>query len=523
MKKKGFTLIELLAVILILAIIAVIVTPIISKIIDEAKVQSDKRSAEKFVRAAQTFFMESQMDDEKADLLDTNILDVLDLENVDAVGSVVAYSDGTVDMAIVIGKRCYTKTASQDLKDIQVSKDIDNCTVASSSVKVASINSGTDSIVITVDSTDLTMTSCKYGTTRGELNNDGTIDGNTCTIPESVAGKRYYYKITFSDGTTRSGSVQGQAGLINPNINQSGNGSTGSGNGGSSSGGSGSGGSGSGGVAAPILTEANGRTIYTGTMLANATPIYWDVTTGTKCDVVDFTANGGNTTAEMNSGCLKFWAYMEDGLSYTAVLDRGFSATEYQWASSGNNGLGPVTVLAALKEITDNWNGLVTPKNYTYVYLVGGTESAYRIPYETNGYHARLITTDEVARITRNTVFNPVSTDANGWFYLDGYASEQSGATWQTQIATASQKSAFYWLYSYLGNCENYGCNINASRRYGIWTSDAAANTTDYAWIIDHTGKLRVDYSYYDYRGGKVTSYYNGIRPVVTILKSALN
>ena len=46
MRKKGFTLIELLAVILILAIIAVIVTPIISKIIDEAKAQSDKRSAE---------------------------------------------------------------------------------------------------------------------------------------------------------------------------------------------------------------------------------------------------------------------------------------------------------------------------------------------------------------------------------------------------------------------------------------------------------------------------------------------
>ena len=526
MKKKGFTLIELLAVILILAIIAVIVTPIISKIIDEAKTQADKRSAEKFVRAAQVFYTESQVDEAKGNMLGTNIINQLDLENTDAEGAVVVNTDGSIEMAIVIGKKCYTKTATQDIKDIEVSKDIENCSVLSSSVAISTIESKTDSIVITTDPGDsgITIATCKFGRARGEYTADGVIEGNTCTLTPCETGKKYYYEITFSDGSKRSGGMQAGTGEIARPNNGGGSSSGNVSGGGSGSGGSGSGGSGSGGgVAAPILTEANGRTIYTGTMLANATPIYWDVTTGTKCDVVDFTANGGNTTAEMNSGCLKFWAYMEDSLSYTAVLDRGFSATEYQWASLGNNGLGPVTVLAALKEITDNWNGLVTPKNYTYVYLVGGTESAYRIPYETNGYHARLITTDEVARITRNTVFNPVSTDANGWFYLDGYASEQSGATWQTQIATASQKSAFYWLYSYLGNCENYGCNINASRRYGIWTSDAVANTTEYAWIIDHTGRLAVDYRYYDYRGGQVISYYNGIRPVVTILKSALN
>ena len=65
MKKKGFTLIELLAVILILAIIAVIVTPIISKIIDQAKTQADKRSAEKYAKAAQTFYVQSQLDEYK--------------------------------------------------------------------------------------------------------------------------------------------------------------------------------------------------------------------------------------------------------------------------------------------------------------------------------------------------------------------------------------------------------------------------------------------------------------------------
>ncbi len=37
MKKKGFTLIELLAVIIILAIIALIATPIILNVIDDAR------------------------------------------------------------------------------------------------------------------------------------------------------------------------------------------------------------------------------------------------------------------------------------------------------------------------------------------------------------------------------------------------------------------------------------------------------------------------------------------------------
>ena len=46
MKNKGFTLIELLAVIVILAIIALIATPIILGIINDARTQSRKRSAE---------------------------------------------------------------------------------------------------------------------------------------------------------------------------------------------------------------------------------------------------------------------------------------------------------------------------------------------------------------------------------------------------------------------------------------------------------------------------------------------
>ena len=51
MKNKGFTLIELLAVIVILAIIALIATPVILNIIDDSKEESNKRSGELFEKA----------------------------------------------------------------------------------------------------------------------------------------------------------------------------------------------------------------------------------------------------------------------------------------------------------------------------------------------------------------------------------------------------------------------------------------------------------------------------------------
>ena len=53
MKEKGFTLIELLAVIVILAIIALIATPVILNIISDAREESTERSAELYMSAVE--------------------------------------------------------------------------------------------------------------------------------------------------------------------------------------------------------------------------------------------------------------------------------------------------------------------------------------------------------------------------------------------------------------------------------------------------------------------------------------
>lgn len=61
-KNSGFTLIELLAVIVILAVIALISTPIVLNIIDKAKGSARVSSANGVLNAAKYFYSESLLD-----------------------------------------------------------------------------------------------------------------------------------------------------------------------------------------------------------------------------------------------------------------------------------------------------------------------------------------------------------------------------------------------------------------------------------------------------------------------------
>src|SRR5574344_326148 len=122
-KVKGFTLIELLAVIVILAII---VTPIVTGIINKSKDCADLRSAEAYVKSADDYFEESKSLNSP---LNVNVIDNLELSNKKAEkgSSVIVGSNGKVDLAIIIRDKCYRKTGSQSISDIEVTTDLDVC------------------------------------------------------------------------------------------------------------------------------------------------------------------------------------------------------------------------------------------------------------------------------------------------------------------------------------------------------------------------------------------------------------
>lgn len=86
--KKGFTLVELLAVIVILAIIALIATPIILNVIDDAKTNAAKNSAYGYIDALEKANAQNMLSSESINVL-SGTYTISDGELLDASSSEV--------------------------------------------------------------------------------------------------------------------------------------------------------------------------------------------------------------------------------------------------------------------------------------------------------------------------------------------------------------------------------------------------------------------------------------------------
>ena len=96
--KKGFTLIELLAVIVILAIVALIITPLVSHIIENSKLGALRSSADGLVESAKLYVMEYKSDE-------TIRFDIIDGEMITMENQKLEYSGMVVNGIVLVDSK----------------------------------------------------------------------------------------------------------------------------------------------------------------------------------------------------------------------------------------------------------------------------------------------------------------------------------------------------------------------------------------------------------------------------------
>ena len=238
---------------------------------------------------------------------------------------------------------------------------------------------------------------------------------------------------------------------------------------------------------------------------ANGTAVYFNPVTGLTC-----TAGEAVSTTGTKTGCMKWYTFNDNGKyadTINLILDHNTKATVV-WNSTGSATSGPTNILTQLKADTDAWVGVpIRTESYSY----NNVTTNYTINYNT--YRARLITAQEVARITGNTSFNELGSAA--WFYFDSNN--------QTQTATTTGSSQYAWLFDYTA-CSGFGCSIVDNGNLGYWTSTARNDSSQYAWYIFRHGGLGSPlFSTDSGLGCNVSNGKTfGVRPVITIDKLAL-
>ena len=190
--------------------------------------------------------------------------------------------------------------------------------------------------------------------------------------------------------------------------------------------------------------------------------VYLDPTDLTKyCD-----ASNSISTTRTKEGCMKWYAYSDDGTNYTMILDHNTTAKVSSWDESRTQ----------ITTDTSTWN---------------------------SNLNARLIKGEEVASITRNTDW----TSTSDWFCLDTNQSDS------TNWCSKSQGTSKYaWLFDYTDGCIDHGGNITDSSNYGYWV-DTSRDTSN-AWYVGRYGLL----GYIN-----ISRTYNGVRPVITISKNIIS
>lgn len=193
-KNKGFTLVELLAVISILSFIALITTPIILKLVEDARKKSFMDSAYGVVQAGEFYYAKKQTKGE--DILDEitfSFPDATDLElkgTKPKSGNMKILKSGKIELAISDGKFCATK-GMNDI-DIRITKDVENCLIPISIEDISFVEKevslkvkDTKKLNVTISPTNATNKKINWKSNNEKI---ATVDnnGNVTGISEGI-------------------------------------------------------------------------------------------------------------------------------------------------------------------------------------------------------------------------------------------------------------------------------------------------------------------------------------------------
>ena len=222
-----------------------------------------------------------------------------------------------------------------------------------------------------------------------------------------------------------------------------------------------------------VVSNGEVKKVSTTKSFKNGTAVYYNPETGKKCSESE-----SKSTTGTKNGCMKWYVFndKEGNATVNVILDHNTTA-KVVWNSTGNNSE-MKEVADALKTDTSAWKNT-----------------------------ARLITANEVAKITKHPTFDATQSEQS-WFCLD--TNQPDSTNWCSKAQGASR---YTWLFDYTSVCTDFGCNISDSSNFGYWTSSPYKDNSTHAWHVNRTGDL----SYND-----VANTGNGVRPVITISKSKI-
>ncbi len=239
-----------------------------------------------------------------------------------------------------------------------------------------------------------------------------------------------------------------------------------------------------------VVEATNGSTVITSDEFASngITEGYEGVLAIVYLDPTDLSATcneeNSDSTTGTNTGCMKWYAYKDENNQYTMIADHNITGAVAWYAEDYDNTQGPKTALEELQKATTGWDSkLVAPTPYTASWTYHDESHSYTINYAEYGNKARLISAEEVNKITLNE-------DSD----LDHLVS-----------LVRIDRDKYAWLLDNIGS---------QFKNRGYWTSSPSLHDNGYAWQVAYGGDLR------DYTVTIINDY--GVRPVITVKKSDL-